>query len=82
MCAGIRVIVFYCVCVGKVKTFAGGLFIIGLVAVGVSVLGCVGAYLENRCLLVVVREGHTAVYVKTILMVVNAFSLMVLKAQQ
>ncbi|XP_017350380.1 tetraspanin-19 [Ictalurus punctatus] len=32
-----------------VKVVAGGLFIIGLVVVGVSMLGCIGVHLENRC---------------------------------
>ncbi|XP_060759363.1 tetraspanin-19 isoform X1 [Neoarius graeffei] len=32
-----------------VKVVAGGLFIIGLVVVGVSMLGCIGVWLENRC---------------------------------
>ncbi|XP_029603124.1 CD82 antigen isoform X2 [Salmo trutta] len=35
----------------EVKTVAGGLFIIGLVVVGVTILGCMGAQLENRCFL-------------------------------
>lgn len=32
-----------------VKVVAGGLFIIGLVVVGISMLGCIGVHLENRC---------------------------------
>ncbi|KAK2892936.1 hypothetical protein Q8A67_012924 [Cirrhinus molitorella] len=32
-----------------VKVVAGGLFFIGLVVVAVSLLGCAGAYFENRC---------------------------------
>ncbi|XP_026779634.3 tetraspanin-19 [Pangasianodon hypophthalmus] len=32
-----------------VKVVAGGLFVIGLVVVGVSMLGCIGVHLENRC---------------------------------
>ncbi|KAF7693871.1 tetraspanin-19 [Silurus meridionalis] len=34
-----------------VKVVAGGLFVIGLVVVGVSMLGCFGVYLENRCII-------------------------------
>lgn len=34
-----------------IRLVAGGLFVIGLVVVGVSLLGCTGAYLENRCLI-------------------------------
>ncbi|MCJ8743051.1 hypothetical protein PDJAM_G00089230 [Pangasius djambal] len=34
-----------------VKVVAGGLFVIGLVVVGVSMLGCIGIHLENRCLI-------------------------------
>ncbi|XP_066524998.1 CD82 antigen [Hoplias malabaricus] len=33
------------------KVVAGGLFVIGLVVVGVSVLGCMGVHLESRCLI-------------------------------
>uniref|UniRef100_A0AAY5EP16 Tetraspanin n=1 Tax=Electrophorus electricus TaxID=8005 RepID=A0AAY5EP16_ELEEL len=33
----------------NVKFVAGGLFLIGLVVVGVSLLGCVGVHIENRC---------------------------------
>ncbi|KAM6968120.1 CD82 antigen [Aplochiton taeniatus] len=36
----------------EVKVVAGGLFVIGLVVVGVSLLGCVGAQLETRFLLI------------------------------
>ncbi|XP_056101162.1 CD82 antigen [Rhinichthys klamathensis goyatoka] len=32
-----------------VKVVAGGLFFIGLAVVGVSLLGCAGAYFESRC---------------------------------
>lgn len=32
-----------------VKVVAGGLFVIGLVVVGVFTLGCIGVHLENRC---------------------------------
>ncbi|XP_072530030.1 tetraspanin-19 [Salminus brasiliensis] len=34
---------------GDIRVVAGGLFLIGLVVVGVSVLGCIGVCLENRC---------------------------------
>ncbi|XP_010893437.1 CD82 antigen [Esox lucius] len=34
-----------------VRIVAGGLFIIGLVVVGVTILGCIGTQLENRCFL-------------------------------
>lgn len=37
-----------------VKVVAGGLFVIGLVVVGVSMLGCVGVHLENRCFIALV----------------------------
>uniref|UniRef100_A0A4W4E9H6 Tetraspanin n=1 Tax=Electrophorus electricus TaxID=8005 RepID=A0A4W4E9H6_ELEEL len=36
----------------NVKFVAGGLFLIGLVVVGVSLLGCVGVHIENRCFIV------------------------------
>lgn len=36
----------------EVKLVAGGLLLIGLVVVGVSLLGCTGAYLESRCLII------------------------------
>nr|XP_055047183.1 CD82 antigen [Misgurnus anguillicaudatus] len=36
----------------EVKLVAGGLFFIGLVVVGVSLLGCIGAYLESRCFII------------------------------
>ncbi|XP_051974043.1 CD82 antigen-like [Xyrauchen texanus] len=36
----------------EVKLVAGGLFVIGLVVVGVSLLGCIGACLENRCFII------------------------------
>ncbi|XP_076861390.1 CD82 antigen [Brachyhypopomus gauderio] len=36
----------------NVKVVAGGLFVIGLVVVGVSMLGCVGVWIENRCFIV------------------------------
>ncbi|KAK3517818.1 hypothetical protein QTP70_018971 [Hemibagrus guttatus] len=32
---------------------AGGLFVIGLVVVGVSMLGCIGVHLENKCFIAV-----------------------------
>ncbi|KAK7129749.1 hypothetical protein R3I93_019407 [Phoxinus phoxinus] len=35
-----------------VKLVAGGLFFIGLVVVGVSLLGCAGAYFESRCFII------------------------------
>ncbi|XP_036433511.1 CD82 antigen [Colossoma macropomum] len=35
----------------EIKVVAGGLFVIGLVVLGVSMLGCFGVYLENRCLM-------------------------------
>ncbi|TRY94834.1 hypothetical protein DNTS_021353 [Danionella cerebrum] len=35
----------------EVKLVAGGLFFIGLIVFCVSLLGCVGAYFENRCLI-------------------------------
>ncbi|TSK13331.1 Leukocyte antigen CD37 [Bagarius yarrelli] len=34
-----------------VKVVAGGLFVVSLVVVGVSVLGCIGVHLENRCII-------------------------------
>ncbi|XP_022527554.2 CD82 antigen [Astyanax mexicanus] len=37
----------------EIEVVAGGLFVIGLVIVGVSMLGCVGVYLENRCFIAV-----------------------------
>lgn len=37
-----------------VKVVAGGLFVIGLVVVGVSMLGCIGVHLENRCFIALV----------------------------
>ncbi|XP_062320577.1 tetraspanin-19 [Osmerus eperlanus] len=43
---------FVAVLKSDVKTFAGCLFVVGLVATSVSVVGCAGAHLENRCLLV------------------------------
>ncbi|XP_056311083.1 tetraspanin-19 [Danio aesculapii] len=36
----------------EVKVVAGGLFFIGLVVVGVSLLGCAGAYFESRCFII------------------------------
>uniref|UniRef100_A0A8C7LHS0 Tetraspanin n=1 Tax=Oncorhynchus kisutch TaxID=8019 RepID=A0A8C7LHS0_ONCKI len=50
-CECVCVCACVCVCVVEVKTVAGGLFIIGLVVVGVTILGCMGAQLENRCFL-------------------------------
>uniref|UniRef100_A0A4W5MWK2 Tetraspanin n=1 Tax=Hucho hucho TaxID=62062 RepID=A0A4W5MWK2_9TELE len=41
----------------EVKTVAGGLFIIGLVVVGVTILGCMGAQLENRCFLLMITSN-------------------------
>ncbi|XP_060759364.1 uncharacterized protein si:ch73-139j3.4 isoform X2 [Neoarius graeffei] len=38
-----------------VKVVAGGLFIIGLVVVGVSMLGCIGVWLENRCFIALAK---------------------------
>ncbi|XP_048011171.1 CD82 antigen [Megalobrama amblycephala] len=35
-----------------IKVVAGGLFFIGLVVVGVSLLGCAGVYFESRCFIV------------------------------
>ncbi|XP_050962999.1 LOW QUALITY PROTEIN: CD82 antigen [Labeo rohita] len=35
-----------------VKVVAGGLFFIGLLVVAVSLLGCAGAYFENRCFII------------------------------
>ncbi|XP_058273662.1 CD82 antigen [Hemibagrus wyckioides] len=35
------------------KVAAGGLFVIGLVVVGVSMLGCIGVHLENRCFIAI-----------------------------
>lgn len=37
-----------------VKVAAGGLFVIGLLVVGVSVLGCIGVHIENRCFIAIV----------------------------
>ena len=39
-----------------IKVVAGGLFIIGLVVLGVSMLGCFGVYLENRGLMALVSS--------------------------
>ncbi|KAK2832203.1 hypothetical protein Q7C36_015665 [Tachysurus vachellii] len=36
-----------------VKVAAGGLFVIGLLVVGVSVLGCIGVHIENRCFIAI-----------------------------
>ncbi|XP_073694643.1 CD82 antigen [Garra rufa] len=36
----------------EMKLVAGGLFFIGLVVVAVSLLGCAGAYFENRCFII------------------------------
>ncbi|KAI4884340.1 hypothetical protein NFI96_015519 [Prochilodus magdalenae] len=45
----------FCVVVGlteeDIKVAAGGLFVIGLVVLCVSMLGCLGVHLENRCCL-------------------------------
>uniref|UniRef100_A0A3P8Y1G3 Tetraspanin n=1 Tax=Esox lucius TaxID=8010 RepID=A0A3P8Y1G3_ESOLU len=51
VCVHACVCIRTCVCVDDVRIVAGGLFIIGLVVVGVTILGCIGTQLENRCFL-------------------------------
>uniref|UniRef100_A0A8B9L2X7 Si:ch73-139j3.4 n=1 Tax=Astyanax mexicanus TaxID=7994 RepID=A0A8B9L2X7_ASTMX len=55
----------------EIEVVAGGLFVIGLVVVGVSMLGCVGVYLENRCFIAVV-----SMVVKGILIYFNNFNIL------
>lgn len=42
-----------------IKVVAGGLFFIGLVVVGVSLLGCAGVYFESRCFIIFVSITYT-----------------------